>query len=94
MKAFVFLLALAGTLAVHAAEPAVTPLDRVLAAAAKTPEWKGARDQADRLQVLRKQALKYAAASEIASDRYLITALAGPVDLVRFFHLARKYQRP
>ena len=72
-----------------AAENAATPLDRVISAAAKTPEWKAARDQAERLQALRQQALKYAAESEVPSDRYVITALAGPVDLVRFFGLAK-----
>jgi hypothetical protein len=81
-------LVLFGSLTAQAAAPAHA-LERVLAAAAKTTDWTGASKQTDRLQALRKQALRYNAVSEIPSDRYQITALAGPVDLVRFFHLAK-----
>lgn len=89
MRSLVFFcLVFASCLAARAAAPA-NALDRLLQATAKTPEWKSASKQADRLQALRKQALRYSAMSEIPSDRYLITTLAGPVDLVRFFHLAR-----
>jgi hypothetical protein len=65
-----------------------TPVSRITATVAKSPGWTGARTQAQRLQLLRRQALKYAAVSDLPSDRYQITALAGPIDLVRFFHLA------
>ncbi|MDZ4289609.1 MAG: hypothetical protein U0984_16710 [Prosthecobacter sp.] len=88
MKLVVLFLILCGMLVARAEVP-LNSLDRVLAATQKSPEWSGARSQAERLGVLRKQALKYAAVSDLVSDRYLITALAGPVDLVRFFGLAR-----
>ena len=86
--AILLALVLPGMLVAQAAAPA-NSLDRLLEVAQKSPDWKNARNQADRLGLLRKQALKYAPVSDLVSDRYLITALAGPVDLVRFFGLAR-----
>jgi len=76
----------------HAAEPTAAPadtLDRVLAAAQKSSTWRSARTHADRFNLLRDHALNHSAVSDPVSDRYLITALAGPVDLVHFFGAAR-----
>jgi hypothetical protein len=65
------------------------PLDRVLQEAVQQPAWRSARHQVERLTLLRDAALRKAAQSDPVSDRYVITALAGPVDLVRFLGLAR-----
>lgn len=71
------------------AEVGPTALDRVIEAAKSSSSWPLARTQADRLAVLREKALANPAESTPISDRYLITALGGPVDLVRFFGMAR-----
>lgn len=64
-------------------------LDRILQEAVQQPAWRSARHQVERLTLLRDAALRKAAESDPVSDRYVITALAGPVDLVRFLGLAR-----
>jgi hypothetical protein len=64
-------------------------LDRILQEAVQQPAWRSARHQVERLTLLRDAALRKAAESDPVSDRYLITALAGPIDLVRFLGLAR-----
>lgn len=64
-------------------------LERILQEAVQQPSWRSARHQVERLTLLRDAALRKAAESDPVSDRYVITALAGPVDLVRFLGLAR-----
>lgn len=64
-------------------------LDRILQEAVQQPAWRSARHQVERLTLLRDAALRKAAESDPVSDRYVITALSGPVDLVRFLGLAR-----
>lgn len=64
-------------------------LERILQEALQQPAWRSARHQVERLTLIRDAALRKAAESDPISDRYVITALAGPVDLVRFLGLAR-----
>lgn len=64
-------------------------LERIIQEAVQQPAWRSARHQVERLTLLRDAALRKAAESDPVSDRYVITALAGPVDLVRFLGLAR-----
>jgi hypothetical protein len=64
-------------------------LDRILQESVQQPAWRSARHQVERLTLIRDAALRKAAESDPVSDRYVITALAGPVDLVRFLGLAR-----
>lgn len=83
----------------HAQQPAATPapppagtapsLERIISAAVQMPAWRSARHQIERLTILRDKALAQKEQSDPVSDRYVITLLAGPVDLVRFFGLAR-----
>ncbi len=77
------------TTAAQGAELAVSgPLERMLAAAVAAPEWGRAESLTGRLLVIREQALKQGVASVPVSDRYVITLLGGPVDLVHFLGLA------
>ncbi len=69
--------------------PAAETLDRVLETAQKSASWPLARTQSDRLALLREKALVHKSETTPVSDRYLITALAGPIDPVHFFGLAR-----
>lgn len=74
---------------VHSQETAGNnPVERLLATAQKSSMWKTARSQSDRLGLLREYALKAAGEGQI-TDRYLITAYGGPIDLVHFFGMAR-----
>lgn len=59
-----------------------------MAAAAAQPGWAQARRLTDRLHLIREVALKQGMASTPVSDRYVITCLAGPVDVVHFLGLA------
>lgn len=85
---------------VEPSPPAATPeagsataLDRVIEAAMKSSLWNLCRTQSDRLAVMREKALVHDSDATPVSDRYLITTLAGPVDLVHFFALARTVSR-
>lgn len=75
--------------AAPAAASTSTSLDRVIDAAITSSQWPRVRSQADRLDILRDKALKHPAKATPISDRYVITVLGGPVDLVHFFGLAR-----
>ena len=55
----------------------------------KSSLWNLSRNLSDRLGVMREKALSYESNSTPVSDRYVITTLAGPVDLVHFFSVAR-----
>lgn len=79
-----------------AQQPSATPstgtsasLERIVASAAQMPAWRSARHQVERLTILRDKALAQKNQTHSVSDRYVITTLGGPVDLVRFFGLAR-----
>lgn len=67
----------------------LTAIDRVIEASMKSSLWNLSRNLSDRLGVMREKALSFDASSTPVSDRYVITTLAGPVDLVHFFSLAR-----
>lgn len=78
------------------AEPetgAVSSIDRVIDAALQSSMWPLCRTQSDRISVMRDKALANSADASPVSDRYVITTLAGPVDLVRFFNMARLVSR-
>ncbi len=64
-------------------------LERIVASAMQMPAWRSARHQVERLTILRDKALAQKNPTEPVSDRFVITTLGGPVDLVRFFGLAR-----
>lgn len=83
-----FLFLLSATLG-QAQQTGGDALERVITAAMQNPEWASAVTQSDRLAVLRESALVYESESDPVSDRYFITALAGPVDFVHFFFMAR-----
>ena len=63
-------------------------LDRLIAEARATKEWKTAKTAAEKLNLIRDAALKKDTASDPVSDRYLITALGGPIDIVHLLGLA------
>ncbi len=78
------------------AEPetgAVNALDRLVEAAQQSSMWPLCRTQSDRMSVMRDKALANSADASPVSDRYVITTLAGPVDMVRFFNMARLISR-
>jgi hypothetical protein len=84
------------SLAQETSPPSGTPtagtapsLERIIAAATQMPAWRSARHQVERLTILRDKALAQKDRSDPISDRYVITLHGGPVDLVRFFGLAR-----
>jgi hypothetical protein len=64
-------------------------LERLVASAMKMPAWRSARHQVERLTILRDKALAQKDQTDPVSDRYVITILGGPVDMVRFLGLAR-----
>ncbi|MEM1443159.1 MAG: hypothetical protein AAGF67_12505 [Verrucomicrobiota bacterium] len=66
----------------------IPSLDRLIAEAESRDEWKSAAAITDRLWLIREAALARDTVSDPVSDRYLITALAGPIDIVHFFGLA------
>ena len=67
---------------------AETSLDRVIREAEGTKAWAGAVKTSAKMNVIRDVCLSKATVSNPVSDRYLITALGGPIDLVHFFGLA------
>ncbi|WP_146854281.1 hypothetical protein [Brevifollis gellanilyticus] len=78
------------------AEPetgAVTALDRLVEASQQSSMWPLCRSQSDRMSVMRDKALTNSADASPVSDRYVITTLAGPVDMVRFFNMAKLVSR-
>lgn len=96
MKRLTFLLFLASALVSNAQVAAATApaatttsLDRLIDTTLESSTWKTCRTQADRLALLREKALKNEAESDPVSDRYIITALGGPVDFAHFFSLAK-----
>jgi len=80
-------------LSTDAAAAPNSSLERILDAALKSSSWPTARNQSDRLTILRDKALGHKSESTPVSDRYVITALAGPIDLVHFFTLARNVSK-
>lgn len=67
---------------------AETALDRILAAGMRSAKWSSAKSLTERLQAIRDEALKQDVVSRPVSDRYQITVLGGPIDLVHFLGLA------
>ena len=65
-----------------------TPLDRLIVRAQSEPSWATAETADRKLNLIRNVALKLDIVSTPVSDRYLITALGGPIDLVHFLGLA------
>jgi hypothetical protein len=75
-------------LAAATASASPTALDRMLAGAGQDPRWNAARTIPERMRIIREVALKQDVVSNPVSDRYLITELGGPIDLVHFLGLA------
>lgn len=69
-------------------QPAMPPLDRLVRDAQQNAGWKTAKTIDKKLSLIREVALKKQVVSDPVSDRYLITALGGPIDLVHFLGLA------
>ena len=65
-----------------------TPLDRLVTQAQAQAKWTDATTPPEKLNLVREAALKLDIVSAPVSDRYLITALGGPIDLVHFLGLA------
>lgn len=63
-------------------------LVRLIDEARSQDGWKSATTASAKLNLIREAALKKGVASDIVSDRYLITALGGPIDIVHFLGLA------
>ncbi|HEX8311108.1 MAG TPA: hypothetical protein VF614_07315 [Chthoniobacteraceae bacterium] len=88
MTRFTVRLVAAVTLSVCAAyAEAGDALSHNLRLAAQRPEWKQARAVSSRLHCIREAALQHSVVSTPVSDRYLITELGGPLDLVHFLGL-------
>lgn len=64
--------------------------ERLLLEAVASEEWKEAGAASRKMMVLREVALEQDTVSDPVSDRYLITALGGPIDLVHFLALAAR----
>ena len=64
------------------------PLDRLIVRAQSQAKWTDAKTPDQKLNLIREAALKLDIVSTPVSDRYLITALGGPIDLVHFLGLA------
>lgn len=64
------------------------PLNRLVAEAQARPDWVLAENVTEKLNLIREVALTKGVASDPVSDRYLITALGGPIDMVHFLGLA------
>jgi len=64
-------------------------LERVIAGAEQDSRWAKATTTTERIRLVRESALRYSVSSKPVSDRYLITALGGPIDLVHFLGLAK-----
>jgi len=63
-------------------------LNRILKEAQATASWKTDESTENRLRTIREVALAKDVVSSPVSDRYFITALGGPIDLVHFLGLA------
>lgn len=72
--------------AVANSEEHTNPLDRLITEAKSDPGWAQATT-AGKVRLIRETALKKDVVSTPVSDRYLITVLGGPIDLVHFLGL-------
>lgn len=63
-------------------------LDRLFKEAQSEDTWGTSKTVSDKLKHIREVALKKDVVSDPVSDRYLITALGGPIDIVHFLGLA------
>lgn len=70
------------------AEDTLFSLDRLIDEARSQDAWKTATTASAKLIQIREAALKKSVVSDPVSDRYLITALGGPIDMVHFLGLA------
>lgn len=71
----------------HAAEASDSSLERLVKEAGSRKEWATA-SAVERLSLIRNVAWEKAVVSDPVSDRYLVTALGGPVDMVHFLGTA------